>query len=42
VVGASEGQFRFETDTEEVGHTIRASVTELLLECCRMEDEAAQ
>ena len=42
VVGLAEGQFRFGPDDDRIESTIQASVTELLLEACRLEDEEAR
>lgn len=39
VVGIEQGQFRFGPCNETPDATIRASVTELLLEACRIQDE---
>jgi len=41
LVADNQGRFRFEPGDVEVEHTIRASVTELLLEACRQADEAS-
>lgn len=41
VVGLRAGRFRFTSEPVEVGATIQANVTELLLEACRLEDEAS-
>lgn len=41
VVNLTQGQFRFGPLCETVEPTIQASVTELLLEACRLQDEAA-
>lgn len=40
IVTMVEGTFRFGPGSEEVDSTINASVTELLLEACRQQDEA--
>jgi pSer/pThr/pTyr-binding forkhead associated (FHA) protein len=40
VVSMTEGQFRFGPQDAAVDSTINASVTELLLEACRQQDEA--
>jgi pSer/pThr/pTyr-binding forkhead associated (FHA) protein len=40
VASMCEGQFRFGPAEESVDSTINASVTELLLEACRQQDEA--
>jgi hypothetical protein len=42
LVNASDGEFRFDSGPVEVDRTIEASITELLLEACRLEDEADQ
>jgi hypothetical protein len=39
LVNASEGEFSFESQEVAVEQTIQASITELLLEACRQEDE---
>ena len=41
IVGMESGQFRFQPNDDEVDTTIQASVTELLLEACRLLDEEA-
>ena len=41
-VAAAEGQFRFGPCAQPPEPTIQASVTELLLEACRLQDEAAR
>ena len=41
-VASAEGQFRFGPCAEPPEPTIHASVTELLLEACRIQDEAAR
>jgi pSer/pThr/pTyr-binding forkhead associated (FHA) protein len=40
MVGATQGRFRFEPQAITIDRTIQASVTELLLEACRLADEA--
>jgi pSer/pThr/pTyr-binding forkhead associated (FHA) protein len=40
MVSATQGRFRFEPQEITVDRTIQASVTELLLEACRIADEA--
>jgi len=42
IVSLTEGRFRFGPSSEPHEATIRASVTELLLEACRLQDEAAR
>jgi len=42
IVVSSDGQFRFDPQDVEIPSTIQATVTELLLEACRLEDEKAQ
>ncbi len=42
IVATSEGQFRFGPCDETAEPTIQASVTEVLLEACRLEDEEAR
>lgn len=41
LMNASQGEFRFESQPVTVTTTIQASITELLLEACRLADEAA-
>jgi len=40
IVGIDDGQFRFGPCTEQPEPTITANVTEVLLEACRLQDEA--
>jgi pSer/pThr/pTyr-binding forkhead associated (FHA) protein len=42
IAGIATGQFRFEPQIGSQETTIRASVTELLLEACRQQDEEGQ
>jgi len=42
LVGAEQGQFRFEVEEIDQDQTITASVTELLLESCRLQDEGGR
>lgn len=41
IAGLTKGRFRFEAQRVRVERTIEATVTELLLEACRLQDEAA-